>query len=517
MFGVRATGTGDIPTLLILPPSADMYTTVLPARDRVPTEIWETIFSMVIKDPEDKGNKRLKGNRGTKLKGYSFDLEWSKHQEWVKRELPTMVFDQICTRWRTVVRESPRLWRSISVELSSLPIDVRELLEMYFIQSKDCPLEVSITLAGRSLSEHGLNAWDMIKSHLPRCRFFTLDTREIDTGLPIHEDLSFPILESFDGSAIGLNEGSLTALSRAFQRAPKLAHLTSLSIPSLPGKDVGLLLTCLSACEQLQSLTIHDIWDFSAFDFEDEDSEPDELVPEELIMPCLRRIRILEGNGGGPTIHIANELLKILVMPALLEFEFANKQWPGTGDSDSLHIMSRRSPLLERVALHIEQSDETEDRISPVFPLLSFLYNLPQLRNLSFTMLKANTRGQPNEDAYSLLVDTALSRLLVELSQHRENDPSGMTVVQFLPRLEFIYLNLTDIVVADPTRHGYHAGCSGTEGTCEPPQGVHFCSDDSGGRVVWHSHETVGRGAPVCTSVAGTHQSLWKSWNERYL
>ncbi|KAK1228957.1 hypothetical protein PQX77_007997 [Marasmius sp. AFHP31] len=447
-----------------------MYATVPIARDRVPTEIWETIFNIAIKDLEDKDNKELKGNKDakdTKLKGYSFDLEWSKSQGWVKRELPTMVFAQICTRWRTVVRGSPRLWCSISVELSSLPVDIRELLETYLIQSKDWPLEVSITLTGRSLSEHGLSAWGMIKNHLPRCKAFTLDTRNINTGLSIPEDLSFPILEYLDGFTVGLNEGSLTALSRAFKRAPKLAHvsfmaysfklvvlpysqLTSLSIPSLSGNDLGLLLACLSACEQLQSLTIHEIWDSSGFESEDEDSEPDDLFPEELQMPCLRRLRILEGNG--PTIHIANELLETLVMPALLEFEFTNKQWPGTGDSDSLHIMFQRSTLLESVVLRVEQSGETSDNTTPAFPLLSFLHNLPQLRRFSLTMFKDETPHGPRrqfEVDYSLLVHTALSQLFVELSQPRGDNPSGM-VFRLLPRLESIHLDLTDIVVADP-------------------------------------------------------------------
>ncbi|KAJ8082031.1 hypothetical protein PM082_007877 [Marasmius tenuissimus] len=429
-----------------------MNTLVRPARDRVPTEVWEAIFNIVSTAPKDPKDG----------KGYSFILDFSSRRS-VGQELPTMVLAQVCTRWRAVARGSPRLWCTMSIELSALLADARGPLSMYLTHSKNRPLEVSITFHRHLLSEHGHSAWGVIQNHLPRCKNFTLETRDRLIDLPIPEGLSFPILESFSGSTTGLNGGSSTALSRAFQRAPKLARLclmadslkftvlpysqlTSLSIPSLPGNDLGLLLTCLSACDQLQSLTINEIRDFSGFDFEDEDPEPDEQVPEELIMPCLRILQILEGNGGGRNIHIANELLETLVMPALLEFEFTGKQWPGTGDSESLYVMSQRSPLLERVALRVEQSDETEDRISSVFPLLSFLYNLPQLQSFSFTMLKAEPT---NEVAYSLLINTALSQLFVELSQPHYSNSSGM-VFHLLPRLESIHLDLTDIVVADP-------------------------------------------------------------------
>ncbi|KAG7093311.1 hypothetical protein E1B28_006994 [Marasmius oreades] len=100
------------------------------AQRRVPVEIWEMIFSMSC----------------LSLCEYSFDVDYRSGSPLLGH--PATLISQVCSRWRTIVKASSKLWSSINVNLSETRYNAVLPLEVYFSNSGDYPLKLRIQVQG---------------------------------------------------------------------------------------------------------------------------------------------------------------------------------------------------------------------------------------------------------------------------------------------------------------------------------------------------------------------------------
>ncbi|KAL0066908.1 hypothetical protein AAF712_006103 [Marasmius tenuissimus] len=137
--------------------------------------------------------------------------------------------------------------------------------------------------------------WDVILPHLNRCKELRLDIDGAD--LPAVQDLSFPVLETFDlASCLATYDDVYDWLSRAIERAAKLtkivpftpqasvpySQLRMLKIRAMRQDNAELLLSHLSDCKAFERLDIL---------IQEEPSDED-LPTMDVTLPSLHQLRI---------------------------------------------------------------------------------------------------------------------------------------------------------------------------------------------------------------------------------
>ncbi|KAL0566417.1 hypothetical protein V5O48_015595 [Marasmius crinis-equi] len=372
-------------------PQSDEESTVLSQRSemlatreqayRVPGEVWEMIFSIC-----------------STLDRYSFRVECGPGEETQNVHLPALVLSQVCARWRGIMKSSPRLWSSISIEFIHLPFDIVPILELYFVGSKDYPLDIRIIRDSDyvyslppPLSKHDLSAWRTLSQHMPRCRNLSFRLAHID--LPEIGGLSFPRLESVCEEAVRYDSGEEKSswLWQALERSPiltrvslfefhhalPLSRLTSLELRCVMAREVGLLLDVLPTCERLEHLSLRGL----------DDSDMDLVVLRHAEAPSSFRKISISGEDYTPLWEdnlLLSSLLEALSMPSLVCIELRC-----TGRPPSLLTTAKQSPRLERVHLMLHCPAASQ---SPSHTLVPFLRSL---RNLMHLELTTNPVGHP--------------------------------------------------------------------------------------------------------------------------
>ncbi|KAL0066918.1 hypothetical protein AAF712_006113 [Marasmius tenuissimus] len=290
--------------------------------------------------------------------------------------------------------------------------------------------------------------WDVILPHLNRCKELRLDIDGAD--LPAVQDLSFPVLETFDlASCLATYDDVYDWLSRAIERAAKLtkivpftpqasvpySQLRMLKIRAMRQDNAELLLSHLSDCKAFERLDIL---------IQEEPSDED-LPTMDVTLPSLHQLRI-DVHVCTDASTIVRALLHSLAMPTLVTFKLSQDRWPG---SDVLHILARRSPLLHRLELTTNGVGE-ELNTSTIFSstLLSFLPNLSHLQCFIFKFASAFVDAS-DAIVHADLFTAAPSWLLTRLSPNNDHSESESSV-SFLPNLRHIHLETEDTAL-DPS------------------------------------------------------------------
>ncbi|KAL0570007.1 hypothetical protein V5O48_011954 [Marasmius crinis-equi] len=406
---------------------------------RVPTEVWEQVFSHLC----------------LSLYKYQFQIDCDDEDEFQAHkpvlETPALVLTRVCSRWRDIALALPHIWASVSVEFKKLPFWIDTPLNLHFVNAKDYPLNIRLIrntdLPLHPLSRRDSAAWRTLSPHISRCKNLSVELSHFD--FPEIQGLSFPDLESFTEEAVqyGTANDDIPWFWGAIQNAPKLtrvslsslhlelpySRLTWLEIRYLDEDDLQFLFVTLASCRHLESL---ELWHL------EHDTEPLALAPVEV--PSLRELKI---HGGGirgrrryyphlhKTNHILSALFTSLFLPSLISLELQCEDWP-----PSLPTLAQQSTSLERVKLTITESAACPDMNT--HPITTFLQYLPRLTRVELLMTSKSTyvvqpvggfvRPQHSDDVLS----TILSGLQI---------PPDNRVL--LSKLESISLRLSDLTM----------------------------------------------------------------------
>ncbi|KAK1220057.1 hypothetical protein PQX77_017198 [Marasmius sp. AFHP31] len=148
---------------------------------KVPAEVWHEIFSFV-------------------CLGETAPLSDEREEDFI---MP-LVLSHVCSLWRNIVRQAPRLWSVIRVD-TGLPHGIfgTSFIEWYLEQSLEKPLTIDLTYSDKWWSELGDRNAAFLVSRLHRCQELTLrldghflpaTLRQFPTPFPV----SFPQLRSFN-------------------------------------------------------------------------------------------------------------------------------------------------------------------------------------------------------------------------------------------------------------------------------------------------------------------------------
>ncbi|KAF9264032.1 hypothetical protein L218DRAFT_901357 [Marasmius fiardii PR-910] len=356
-----------------------------------------------------------------------------------------VVLSHVCSRWRTIVLNSPELWTNINIILNYLPQGADRLLRTIMKRSKGQLLDIHLTLNASRLPYHAVALLEALLESSSRWKALTLDVLNLEEVLedrdPSLPHVTFPNLVSLmSHEDPGLIDDDW--FCQALQRAPKLrevqmaslyptyslpyAQLTTLRLQPFsrdPDNDImGALVELLSLCENL----CHLILDFSSWDrewWEDIDSHP--VVQ----LPCLRSLEI-QGSTA-VCLLISDDLLDVLFtslrMPVLDTFDLQcyvpdeALSWP-----DSLLAMLDRSSLLRKLSLSFNGYDHPEFQL--VDPLSKILQVTPELTHFKFRMC-----GPFPDSKRKSHTDELLFSFLSELKDTSKDPP-------LLPKLEYLSL-----------------------------------------------------------------------------
>ncbi|KAL0566120.1 hypothetical protein V5O48_015898 [Marasmius crinis-equi] len=402
----------------------------------VPAELLEIIFSALC----------------LSLHEYSLQIKHDDEEKTPTISTPTLALSQVCSRWRAIARASPRLWSSISVEITELPLGIDAVLELYFTYADSHPLNFRIvrvydTLAPQlSLGDRAI--WRVISTRITRCKSLTLGVSHLD--LPEITNLSFPHLESFlQESAIrGTGDDEVMWLWRAIGEAPRLtkagvwnvnrmlpySQLTSLSLHFPMAEQVLLLFEVLPTCTRLVDLSLRCV---------DLDIDPSAFEPVE-VPASFRKLSIhhkgyfsFRSRGS-----ILSTIFHNLRMPSLVSFEMECLVWP-----PSIQVLAEHSPLIQRVDLTLCASDKYD--LTP-YPPVQFLRSMPNVTYLDLSTQLADSssvededEGEDEEEKHRSLSfgDRLLSTVLFSFAAEST----------FFPKLEVLSLRLSDVSLDSET------------------------------------------------------------------
>uniref|UniRef100_A0A0W0FLM7 F-box domain-containing protein n=1 Tax=Moniliophthora roreri TaxID=221103 RepID=A0A0W0FLM7_MONRR len=205
---------------------------------RLPTELFLSIFENVCL-PKRTNHHSL----------YIGDSIW----------IPAIALSQVCSQWRDVIHNIPRLWSSISLDISSGPTytrNIARLIQLYLRNSKGCPLRVSINGVimepyPKSLWDgHNLTALKSLMQQASRCEVLQLRLHTLDLAAIGPMAISFPHLRELR-NFIRVPEDAPDNNSwfwNALRNAPQLANL---AMRTIPGQSLNVL-----PFNQISSLTI---------------------------------------------------------------------------------------------------------------------------------------------------------------------------------------------------------------------------------------------------------------------
>ncbi|KAG7093270.1 hypothetical protein E1B28_006953 [Marasmius oreades] len=389
------------------------------AQRRVPVEMWEMIFSKLC----------------LSLCEYSFDVtvQVAYRSDSPLLGLPATIISQVCRDWRTIAKGLPKLWSSITVNLSNPSYNIGSPLEVYFSNSGDYPLKLRIVGAPPlSESSRGLDLWNSSSRHIHRSRELTMvmdvNRAALINFLPPGQRLTFPNLESYR------EERATPAwpwFRQAIQKSPKLAVFSSYRVnraipsPQLTSwevrriwrsTDVDNFLDVARSCKALKFLTLSCIRNLGT-----RRNLP--VTVREVNLPSLRQLLVRTYRDKYSWLL---SIFGSLVMPSLERCFIRHCTWllPST-----LVDMVRRSSIsLKQITLELFQDRDPNSCRDPL--LLDMLQAAPKLTRFELTLgIVSSTKIRPR----TAFVDDMVSALL---SKFEDGPPD------FLPQLDYLSLEL---------------------------------------------------------------------------
>ncbi|KAF9264042.1 hypothetical protein L218DRAFT_301342 [Marasmius fiardii PR-910] len=376
---------------------------------RIPAEIWATIFMMVCTPtPRNRHNDPVQEMEHALI-------------------IPAVALSHVCSRWRTNVLISPRLWTNIHITINRVPPGAAHLVQVIIQRSKKRPLDIHLSGGGFDrLSDHAFAVWAVLlgsSEHWKSLVFDQINPRELtDIGEVPVSNPPFPNLISFESSVgtEGINENNW--IWKVLYQAPKLqtvetdflypsallpyARITSLTITQFSSDSDEsvdhLLFGVLPRCEKLCHLTL----DFDGFDSV-KLSDTDRYSAIQL--PRLRSLEI-QGHGAACSLNDSDFLEAVFVslrMPVLDSFHLqfslqALERWP-----ESLLAMLEHSPSLQHLSLWSIDFDNL--RLEE--PLSKILATTPNLTHFEFRMCDIFARSSRSSFHADELLFSFLSQL----------------------------------------------------------------------------------------------------------
>ncbi|KAK7017535.1 hypothetical protein VNI00_018587 [Paramarasmius palmivorus] len=189
---------------------------LLPPVERIPTEILDTIFTIVHESSE-----------------YSLTLH--EDTEFYSLSLP---LSQVCSRWRRIAHSRPSLWASIFIDVGRVRRKTRHIVKLHLGKAGSHPLRIKLYVWPNVLrSTFGSDVLGMIIPELQRCEEFVFYGDWLVLAKTAHCDSSFafPHLQALSmdvpSSAVVETMESVTPdfrwFSRALKNAPKLVTVVS--------------------------------------------------------------------------------------------------------------------------------------------------------------------------------------------------------------------------------------------------------------------------------------------------
>ncbi|KAJ8088632.1 hypothetical protein AAF712_007302 [Marasmius tenuissimus] len=210
---------------------------------RVPSEIWQMIFSWVCLSEAYSLTFRDK-----------YALSRNAHSSWsasIRRPIsipyPCML-SSICRAWRSIAHSTPALWCSICINLDGMVSDLRPPLISVLERSSGRPLKISITTlsksgrdvfrdngqASESFSPPQYNILHLLLSEMSRCEDLQLViNRRWEPSCIPHFDL--PILKAFRTNIVPcMHTGTFHSTHWLWEKIMGTQSLTDLVVPRVP-------------------------------------------------------------------------------------------------------------------------------------------------------------------------------------------------------------------------------------------------------------------------------------------
>ncbi|KAF9264026.1 hypothetical protein L218DRAFT_1076905 [Marasmius fiardii PR-910] len=386
---------------------------------KFPSEILEMIFEITCFSSSDSG--------------HSLVIDTSRLQ-WLEPILITspLSLSHVCSRWRSIVLCSPKLWSTIRIGIEKIPDYAHRLLQIFTERSGRWPLSIRLSSDSYDLPKHSWDLWEVLLENSSRWKTFDLylGNPKLLRGdpAPRFSNLSFPNLISF-GSLINYDDVDPDNdwFWKSLRRAPKLTEVTTLNLyplDSLPytqltaltiqydprflvdNESFEPLVEVFRITKNLRHLTLDIIDSLTDFGLNGYSSV--------VHIPSLRSLKIRCSGFG--TCFLNTEFLLCLFtflrMPVLDTFELACwvngiKRWP-----ESFLAMLDRSSSLKRLSLWLQDFDEPgfqpEERFSTI------LQTTPNLTHLKIRVSgRRSTRNDLEEG--TLYADEYLSSFVSDL------------------------------------------------------------------------------------------------------
>ncbi|KAL0573037.1 hypothetical protein V5O48_008930 [Marasmius crinis-equi] len=415
---------------------------VLSPLRRVPTEIWEIIFSVVCSSTGD---------------GYSLHIDNTDYSK--AFEMPPLILSQVCSRWRQITVGYPKMWASISIHFADLSESTKHILELFLDNSQGCDLNVRAQTLEETeypLSKTEEDAWELLTQHLGRCTKITFDAENfILLELPSSstQQITFPNLMIYEEDAPHQDPQHKTVDSgritwwNALRNAPKLtqvsthflhpsesipySQLTTLKLRYLHPEEVLELFQILPNSPQLEVLVL-------ALTYFTTSEAPLSANLHPVEIPSLHSLAIRSCDDLDVHHNFLKQIFGSLRMPALrsLHLWCRGRAMMVNGWPTAFLSMVERSDSLRDVLLYIDLCETpasvTTSRPSLVSPLLRVMPNVEILQLAIESSELEDTAG------FCKHADPLLSDFLRKLTQ---------VETPLLPKLVNFTLWITDITL----------------------------------------------------------------------
>ncbi|KAG7086077.1 hypothetical protein E1B28_003594 [Marasmius oreades] len=296
---------------------------------KLPREIWENIFHIACFSHSQGWYRSLiirsDVYRGRRQKGIL--------------SVP-IILTHVCSRWREIVTQCPRLWASIHIRLwEGYPRSGKKLVKMVLANSAPCPLTLRIFLFNYDVIRERVRATcEVLADHFSRCErlfvYFGASAR-IDPLTPFRgQNITFNNLGFFSFYGNRSDELDIdNPFCQALRHAPKLTgvelgyilyplnllpnqQITTLSIATLDVHHFDDFLLVLEVSRCLCALKLKTFYTHRQDD-------PPGLVPRRVELPCLSNLSICFYHP--PTFNdpMLEVLLSSLVLPSLSSYELS--------------------------------------------------------------------------------------------------------------------------------------------------------------------------------------------------
>ncbi|KAF9263980.1 hypothetical protein L218DRAFT_299537 [Marasmius fiardii PR-910] len=376
-------------------------------------------------------------------------------------ETPPLLLSHVCSRWRAIVFDCPKLWSSIRVNLDAVPGDSHHLFLLYAERSMGWPLDLKLSSYTSLATRHTLDLWKVVTEHISWCRTLKLDydVCDIFERAPVVRDVSFPYLISFHGRPFPEDVNTSLWFWKALRQSPMLTKvetthlypLDSLPYSQLTAITIRLFMSSDDSLQSfIQTLRISKNLCYLTLDVEEETWALDNLEPHRysaVEMMRLRSFKIRPNHSFLPSLessYTLKVLCTYLLMPALETFELAcsvvetSDRWP-----EPLRNMLRHCSLLSRLSLQFHGC--YDPGFDPKESLSTLLRVTPGLTHLELRMwFNGYSRFRDVCKENTSHASAFFSSLLSDL-KHISHRPI------LLPRLEHLSLRISDAILDDHT------------------------------------------------------------------